>query len=364
MITKLSLLNFKCFDKIEIPLNNLTLLAGTNGSGKSTIIQALLLIKQSYKRYNNLTKIVLSDDYIKMGKSNDILYENNDEDTSNIRIQLNYDNTQMIDINLEYETDKSVLNNCIQCNSLDEDHNCLLSNRFEYVAADRISPESVYPAMIDTFNLGIHGEYTMFYLSNYGTNAVEKNLCLESYPNDLLSQVDAWLQKMFNGFCIRIEDVVKADAVSLRFQEVSRDDKSNEHRPINVGYGITYILPVIVALLKAKEGDLVVIENPECHLHPKAQRIIGELISRAANIGAQVMIETHSDHVLNGIRLSVKNNIVNKEKVQILFVSREDVGRFYHTNVYSPLIQENGDLDVWPEGFFDEWDNALIDLLR
>lgn len=362
MIRKLSLSNFKCFDNIDLPFNNLTLLAGANGSGKSTIIQALLLIKQSHKRYNNLDRVIVSDDYIKIGKSSDLLHENFEENT-NIGIKIEYDNIPAVQYVLNYEANKSVLYNTIKCDLHDENQNCLFSDRFEYIAADRISPESIYPAIIDNSNLGIHGEYTMYYLSNYGVNTVVEGLCIEQYPDDLLSQVDAWLQKMFKGFCVRIEDVVKADAVSLRFQEVSRDDKSNEYRPINVGFGITYILPVIVALLKAQKGDLVIIENPECHLHPKAQRIIGELISRTASIGAQVIVETHSDHVLNGIRVSVKKHIINKDIVQILFVDREDVGRYYHTNVYSSLVQDNGDLDVWPEGFFDEWDNALIDLL-
>jgi predicted ATPase len=123
-------------------------------------------------------------------------------------------------------------------------------------------------------------------------------------------------------------------------------------------------LPIIIALLKARKGDLVVVENPESHLHPSAQRVLGELISTVANADVQVIVETHSDHILNGIRVSVKNGIINHSKVQILFFSREIVSSHYYVNVYKPSLLGNGDLDIWPEGFLDEWDNALIDLLR
>lgn len=360
MIKKLHLLNFKCFDNIEIPLKNLTLLAGANGSGKSTVIQSILLVKQSYKRYNNLNKVIVSGEYIKMGKSNDLLFENTEDDSIGIKIE--YDNQRETDVILEYIGNESVLFNKINT-PVDEDMNCIFSDRFEYIAAERIGPENIYIGISDTFNLGIHGEYTMCYLSNKGQDIVQKELCIEEYPNNLTSQVDGWIKRLFTGFSFRIDDIVKADAISLRFQEVSKADKSNERRPINVGFGITYILPIIVALLKARKGDLVIIENPECHLHPKAQRVIGELIAKTANIGVQVIVETHSDHVLNGVRLSVKNSLISNENVQILFADRENVGSHYHTNIYNPVIQKDGSLDVWPEGFFDEWDNALFDLL-
>ena len=122
------------------------------------------------------------------------------------------------------------------------------------------------------------------------------------------------------------------------------------------------MLPVLTALLKAKDGELIILENPEAHLHPRAQRLLGELISKAASTGAQIIVETHSDHILNGIRISVKNNDLEADKVKLFFFMRERVAEKYNVNVYAPVLAQNGDVDIWPEGFFDEWDNALAEL--
>ena len=193
---------------------------------------------------------------------------------------------------------------------------------------------------------------------------VEKNLCVDGSEQDyLLFQVDEWLNKLFDGFRLNITKLAEADSVNLHYQEKGENHMSAYRRAVNVGFGITYVLPVLVALLKAKKGDLVIVENPEAHLHPKAQRIMGEIILRAASVGVQVILETHSDHVLNGIRLGIKQGIIDSpEKVKNYFFTRENIGIGYHVNVYAPNIDQEGNIDLWPNGFFDEWDKALMDL--
>lgn len=362
MIKNVYLKNFKCFNEIEIPLNNLTLLAGSNGSGKSTIIQALLILAQSLNLNNSQRKINFMGKYIKLGYSNDVFYEYNEEKEFVMSIGLKSDMDVTSMFTAEYQSNEYLLECDVHGSPL-ESAKGLFSESFEYICADRISPEKVFSVFGTNKSLGIHGENIMSYISAFGNKPILDEMCSLDTENTLVTQIDFWLKKMFKGFSVKFEEVLKADTISLRFQEVSKNDRSNEHRPINVGFGITYVLPVIVALLKAKKDDLVIIENPECHLHPRAQRIIGELIAMVANAGVQVIIETHSDHVLNGIRVAVKEKKINKDKVQVLFADREDVGKHYHTNIYAPIIQDNGDFDVWPEGFFDEWDNALINLL-
>ena len=372
MITKLKLQNFKCFDDIEIPFSDLTLLAGSNGSGKSTIIQALLLIAQSYHHSDNsFIYIELMGKHVKLGHSNDVLYEFANE--QNLRLNLEFEDWS-INLNSIFESQKTQMKiepevRYFGTLSLNKDGllvaaTGLLNDRFEYIAADRISPDKVFSIFKCDDNLGIHGENVMNYLNRYGRKPINTKLCVEGVGDELVLQLDYWLSKLFNGFCVSFKEIFQAETINLRFQEINQQDKSNERRPINVGFGIAYTLPVLVALLKAQPGDLVIIENPESHLHPKAQRLIGEIIARVVDAGVQLIIETHSDHVLNGIRLAVKRKLVSKEKIQILFTAREDVGKKFHTNVFAPKILDNGDLDVWPEGFFDEWDNALINLLE
>jgi predicted ATPase len=114
--------------------------------------------------------------------------------------------------------------------------------------------------------------------------------------------------------------------------------------------------------LTARQGDLVILENPEAHIHPAGQRMLGELIAKVGAGGVQIFVETHSDHILNGIRISVKDKHIEKNDVQIAFFYKDNENKYRHT--YMGLqIMEDGKLDHWPKGFFDEWENALIDLL-
>jgi predicted ATPase len=152
------------------------------------------------------------------------------------------------------------------------------------------------------------------------------------------------------------------DLVNLRYSFVTGDQRSNLYRATSVGFGITYVLPVLVAVLSSSPGDIVLVENPEAHLHPKGQVRLGELLARAGAAGIQVIVETHSDHILNGVRLAVHGGI-KPESVGIYYFSRTAEAGRVRSIVESPVIDRDGRLDQWPDGFFDEWDKSLERLL-
>ena len=94
---------------------------------------------------------------------------------------------------------------------------------------------------------------------------------------------------------------------------------------------------------------------------------MGELIARAASGGVQIILETHSDHILNGIRLAVKNKIISGNDVRLnYFYQRTEkdltIGEKVIHEKCSPVILDDGSLSDWPDGFFDEWDKALDEL--
>ena len=159
---------------------------------------------------------------------------------------------------------------------------------------------------------------------------------------------------------IDVQYLPLVEKMSLSFSFNDGTSWGKNLRPVNVGFGLTYSLPIFTALLGANENDLIIIENPEAHLHPKGQVAIGMFIAKAASAGVQVVVETHSDHVLNGIRLAVKRGIISNSSVMLNFVvnNNNDDG----ATVISPKILKNGRIDEWPEGFFDEYENVLSEL--
>ncbi len=89
---------------------------------------------------------------------------------------------------------------------------------------------------------------------------------------------------------------------------------------------------------------------------------MGELISRCVNDGVQIVVETHSDHLLNGIRLAVKRKIIESSNVALHFFQRAI--KTGDTSVQSPAILPTGRLSNWPVGFFDQWDKDIDALLE
>lgn len=133
--------------------------------------------------------------------------------------------------------------------------------------------------------------------------------------------------------------------------------------PLNVAFGNSYILPIILAVLTAPENSLLIIENPEAHLHPSAQFRTGQLLALAAEHGIQIIVETHSDHLLNGVRVMTKAGMEGKGrtdagKVEIHYIYQDKDHPELHLNERI-VLEEDGTLDHWPQGFFDEWELAL-----
>ncbi len=127
---------------------------------------------------------------------------------------------------------------------------------------------------------------------------------------------------------------------------------SNTFLPVNVGFGIPYVLPLVVALLTAEKDGLLLIENPESHLHPKGQTAIAELISRVAARGTQIICESHSDHIINGVRVAVKNRVLENKDVSVVYFDKDD-DQITRTTEIS--VDQKGNLSDYPAGLLDEW---------
>ena len=98
------------------------------------------------------------------------------------------------------------------------------------------------------------------------------------------------MARFFPDCVLAIEQIPHANAVTLGIR-ISTDTKFL--RPIHTGFGLTQVLPIVVAALSAKNNGLLLIENPEVHMHPAGQAMMGDFLAQVASAGVQVVIETH-----------------------------------------------------------------------
>lgn len=118
----------------------------------------------------------------------------------------------------------------------------------------------------------------------------------------------------------------------------------------DVGLGVSQTLPVVVALLAAKPGQMVYIEQPEIHLHPKAQVAMAKLLANAASRGVRVVVETHSSLLLTGVQTLVASGDLDPKKVVLHWFQRNDEGQ---TAITSSDVDEAGRFGDWPVDFAD-----------
>jgi predicted ATPase len=118
----------------------------------------------------------------------------------------------------------------------------------------------------------------------------------------------------------------------------------------DVGLGVSQVLPVLVALLVAEPGQMVYIEQPEIHLHPRAQAALAKVLADAANRGVRVVVETHSSLLLTAIQTCVARGEIAPSEVMLHWFQRDESGV---TQIASTEPDEAGAFGDWPEDFAD-----------
>ncbi|MCD8221322.1 MAG: DUF3696 domain-containing protein [Clostridiales bacterium] len=373
MLREIYVKNFKCFEDFTLPLRQVNILSGMNGMGKSTMLQSILLIRQSFLQENVMKGLRLNGKYVSLGNAQDILYEKAEQEIiglgftdENQKIRWEYQYTVDSDyLPIIQHTDESdhpsIINGKVCCQGI-------LGTRFTYISAYRIEPKDLYKVQNEkelfSREFGNNGEFALQYLGMYRDEEVmNPHVILEDRMGpSLLNQTRLWLNRISPGVSPQVIINMQQRNAEVRYEYIEGREKTQSYKSVNVGFGITYVLPLIVSILSAKENDIIVMENPEAHIHPSGQRMLGELIARAGEGGVQLIVETHSDHILNGVRLAVKEHKASKDNIELSYFYKESDDGYRHKCVY-PHILSDGRLDCWPEGFFDEWDNTLLELL-
>jgi predicted ATPase len=374
MITKLKVANFKSHKDTVLNLGNITLLTGLNSSGKSSVIQAFLLLRQSYKKGRLSKGLDLNEPLCDIGKGHDALYRYaTKSEVITFGFKTSSEKTHLFHFDTHGKYDDSFLRAAKKIELSEEVIGLpFFSNNFQYLSAGRIAAEEFYP--IDSFaveeekqisrNYG-RGELVAHFLEYYGNDrnfSVSSNLLLHKSTKsmNLIDQVIAWEQEISPRISITTKKI--ADKMTFEFGYKSEDDTVplSNLKSKNIGFGVSYSLSIVVAVLSASPGSLLLIENPEAHLHPKGQSKLAELMCLAAQSGIQIVVETHSDHIFNGIRKSIKSRLIDRDNVRVHFFQMNGQNTTVATEIE---ISDKGRVVNHIPGLFDQFDSDLDELI-
>jgi len=373
MIQNLTIKNFKAHSNTMLELKNLNILSGINGVGKSSVFQALLLLRQSQENNVLQNGLQLNKPHCFIGNIEDAIYQYAEDDTIEFSITTEENGVQT----WKFQPEK---------NNLTGDFIPLVGNlqsklqgisffndNFQYLSASRLSKsESNTFAVESKRQLSLEkgqAELVAHFLFYWGKEKKEKvrfeNLLHPSTTeNDLLSQTSAWEREISPN--VNVVPVRNGNSYVIKYSFNKGGDVTNEFSSDNVGFGLSYALPIIVAALSSDKNSLILIENPEAHLHPKGQSELAKLLALAAQSGVQIIIETHSEHIINGVLVACKKfeqegKGIDKDLVKIYHFKRDENR---HSAIAEPVkILADGKIDKQPTDFFDQTENDLNYLL-
>jgi len=376
MITKLKLSNFKSHLNTVLNMGALTVLTGVNSSGKSSVIQSLLLLRQSFKKGRLNAGLDLNEPLCDIGKGQDALsrFAKNNIITfaisANEEYEWNFDSSEALKLGKTFIPSlanvQPSLFNKVPTGSFSQ--LSLFTNDFQYLSASRWANRSLYPmdsyAVETEKQLSLEygqGELVAHFLEYYGDHRdfdimLDKVLHPTCSSKKLLDQTIAWENEISPRVTMTVQKRAEKVTVEYGYDKAKNNPRIDGLRSENVGFGLSYSLPVIVALLSASPGSLIIIENPEAHLHPRGQSKIAELIALTAQSGVQVIIETHSDHIFNGIRKAIFQDKIDKSNAKIHFFELNEDNTSESSEIQ---ISKEGRVLNYKKGLFDQFDEDL-----
>ena len=367
MINRIAIRNFKCFREVEFEFGKLNIFCGVNGVGKSSLIQAFLIAREVFQcadipAYVKLNKLFKQD----LGQVLDIFHVNSLDDF--ISFEFHVDGTR---IGLRAPTDSTRMEehflrfDKVDLNQLDCFHSREIGC-FSYLSPERDGPrdiQQIQSAPHNCLQLGTSGEYTAEVLATYERETVRRALQFANQtelklPEQLQPQLQRWANEIFPGIELKAVTSAGINAVGVRIKKGGIE--AEWLKPTNVGFGISYCLPILLGGLLSREDGLFIIDSPEAHLHPASQSKIAQFLCQVANANTQVIVETHSDHILNGVRLAVAMGRIPAEDVRIHYLDQNERGIVCD----KISVKKDGSLSLWPAGFFDQTEKDLAEIVK
>jgi predicted ATPase len=341
MLKTIKIQDFKCFKDVSIDLGKITLFSGTNSSGKSTAIQAILLVDNASKNPNSQ----LNSDWLNLGTFEESRNFITRASTFSIEVISNTGDTVSFSFSENSDTgfpDSSMVP---------------LLRKIYYLSAHRVGPKNSYSKNFNSANIiGEKGEFLIDLLNKNKTFNVGKGRIIDNSSYTLEFQVNYWLKRI-TQVKLEVEDLGISNLVAANY---TYNDNVKKVRPYHIGAGISYLIGLIILGLYLEKDSVLIIENPEIHLHPKAQSDLADFLCFIAEAGVQVIIESHSDHIFNGIRKSIFRKTISTKDVKIQFFKMNENNLSENHLI---RISENGKILDYQAGLFDQFDNDLDELL-
>jgi predicted ATPase len=371
MINKLHIQSLKSINNIIFNCSNLNIFIGTNSSGKSTALQALLLLAQ-----NAEVEMGCNGPLISLGNFREVKSLNTE--SSEIEIKVENDNStyslliKEASINGKEEvftseditpikhiiTEKNIVQTIEEDTIYLKNLFQLSKKRINYLSCHRIGVHDIYDKnLLKNSKFGINGEFSIDYLLIHKSDTLEKILVHPENEFDytLFGQVNVWLKYIINAN-LKVEDVLSTDFVKVNYSVF----ENMYVRPRNVGSGISYLVSIIIAGLSCETDDILIIENPEIHLHPQSQSKVIEFLYFIAKAGRQIFVETHSDHIFNGIRSGIATGDMDDSKISVNFLN---LNEYNITENIQVNFGKNGRILNQQRYMFDQFDIDLNKML-
>ena len=376
MIKTLSIQHFKAFDELQqVRLGGLTLLTGINGRGKSSFLQVLLLLSQSLRNsaQHTLDNLLLKGDWVDLGSFTEItnvyakhnlpiIFDIETDNDTDYRFRLSYkagsissmgdlcgmevNGTEMFSESSFYGENTSAEKDSTLAAPVISGYTSLTNlQRMYYISADRESAQ----------NEEDNVSRSSLWLDKKGRNILN---VIYAEGEDFQKRVKQELSNIFDGATFLIKE--EGNTLCLYMDST---DNGRLFRPVNVGYGYSYALSLITAGLLAKKDECIIVENPEAHLHPSAQSAIMQFFCREVlPKKVQVLIETHSDHIVNASLIAVRNQILTDNQLEILFFYRKKEAEKLFA-VQNLEITSKGRVKNPPKNFCDQYAMDLRTLM-
>ncbi|MCG2777397.1 MAG: DUF3696 domain-containing protein [Desulfobacterales bacterium] len=229
-----------------------------------------------------------------------------------------------------------------------------------YLGPLRDEPRPLYPLApaADPMDVGLRGEHTAAVLELHKKLQIQyvptscfsgEEIKVKRATRSLEAAVVEWLHYLGVAEAVQTRDLGKLG----HELKVSVSGTVRAHDLTHVGVGVSQVLPILVASLLAELDTTLIFEQPELHLHPKVQTLLGDFFLSMTALGKQCIVETHSEYLINRLRFRTAAAIESNpwvEALRVYFVERSDEGssfRDVHINEYGAVLD-------WPAGFFDQ----------